>query len=652
MIRFAGRLLYLTEDLELIKRQIEGEDLPFDPERKLIDNISTDEITPAWTCFNYDEQLGDFVYLGLRGNPIKQEDIKRNNFSVVVSGKSKGCGSSREHSPYAEKYAGIRLVVAQSIEKIYLQNCQNIGLLTTTDFSILERIHRGEAVPLEEFLKGLDPVTADIVRNGGLFNYNEQRLQSVIQIPAVETERRPMNLLEKIIAKHVVVNLAEGRIGVPYVSPGDAVFLRADVRFSHEYVTAMAERLFKAKFGQESRVVEPQSVYAFRDHLTFLGQVMPQKQKESGLLTQAERLASRQEEFCREQGIRLYGEVPEGGSEAICHNAVLEDLAYPGQVVVGSDSHTCTAGALGCFAFGIGTTDLANSWLTRDVRVRVPQTVKFVVSGPKREGVTAKDIMLYILATPFFKEGRGIGKVLEFAGDGIQALPLDEKATLTNMAVEAGAFTGIIEPDEVTMQYLVKMRGVPRKQVEEMCLYGDPDAEYEEVFEIDLPRVEPMVALPGDPRNGLPLSEFKEEVKIDIAYGGSCTGGKQEDMDMYARVLRRALEEGKRVHPDVQLFIQFGSQKIRQYAEEQGYIEIFQKAGALLVNPSCGACIRAGPGVSLTPDQVTVSAINRNFPGRSGPGKVYLASPLTVAASAIEGKIVEFDPKSKKRVAA
>ena len=166
-------------------------------------------------------------------------------------------------------------------------------------------------------------------------------------------------------------------------------------------------------------------------------------------------------------------------------------------------------------------------------------------------------------------------------------------------------------------------------------------------FDVDLATLEPMVATPGDPRNGMPLRKLNEasggDVKINIAYGGSCTGGKKADMDMYASVLKRALEKGKRVAEGVHFYIQFGSQDIRRYAEAQGYLEIFARAGAELVDPSCGACIKAGPGVSFTADEVTVSAINRNFPGRSGPGKVYLASPLVIAASAIAGKIVSPD---------
>jgi 3-isopropylmalate/(R)-2-methylmalate dehydratase large subunit len=302
------------------------------------------------------------------------------------------------------------------------------------------------------------------------------------------------------------------------------------------------------------------------------------------------------------------------------------------------------AGALGCLAFGVGATDLANAWFTRDVRLKVPESVRFVLSGRLAPGVCAKDVMLHLLSLPFWRSGRGIGKVLEFTGDGTFALPLDERATLTNMAVEAGGFTGIIEADEEVVSYLVRQRGLDASEVRRRILTSDEGAVYAETFEIDLSQVEPMVALPGDPRNGVPLRQLAEksggDVRIDIAYGGSCTGGKKSDMDMYAAVLSAAVARGQRVAPGVKLYVQFGSQDIRKYAEERGYLDTFRKAGVLLVEPSCGACIRAGPGVSLGPDEVTVSAINRNFPGRSGPGRVYLASPLVVAASAIAGKIV------------
>jgi len=649
-VKFTGRILFLTEDTSLIRRQLEAGDKAAEVEQELAErllnddlplmsNISTDEITPGWVCFYYDETLGQYVYVGMRDAAVKKDEIKNGAFAVVVSGLSKGCGSSRETAPYAEKWAGIQLVLAQSIEKIYGQNSQNIGLLTSTDFGLIERIRRGEEIPLAEFTTGLDPISKSIVEHGGLFNYNKARLAGEVSPPPLETKARPMTIVEKIIARHAFVRA--GKIGVEAVKPGDALFAVADVRFSHEYVTPMAESLFKQALGAGARVSEAESVFAFRDHLTFLSRVMSPKHREMGLLEKADGLATTQESFTTSQNIKLYGENPEGGSEAICHNAVVEDLARPGQIVIGTDSHTCMAGVLGCFAFGVGSTDMANAWYTKDIRIRVPETVRYVLKGKKRADVSAKDVMLVILATDFMKTSKGIGKVLEFAGDDLKHWKMDERATLTNMAVEAGGTTGIIEPDEVTLDYIVKTRGLDAAEVRKGFTFSDPDAEYAAVFEIDLDEIRPMVALPGDPRNGIPIDELPEEVVINAAYGGSCTGGKMADMDMYAEVLQNALAQGKRVAPGVHLYIQFGSQKIKQYARSRGYIEVFNQAGAELIDPSCGACINAGPGASPSAETVTVSAQNRNFPGRSGPGKLYLASPYVVAASAIAGKIIE-----------
>src|SRR5215510_239772 len=296
-IKFEGRILFLTEDTSIIRRQLEAsgdeaaqletqlaerlknDDLP------LMSNISTDEITPGWVCFYYDETLGQYVYVGMREGAVQKDEVKNGGFAVVVSGLSKGCGSSRETAPYAEKAAGIQLVIAKSIEKIYGQNSQNIGLLTSTDFGLIERIRRGEEIPLSEFTKGLDPISQDIVRHGGLFNYNKARLAGKVSPPPIETAPRPMTIVEKIIARHAFVRA--GQIGVAAVKPGDALFAVADVRFSHEYVTPMAEALFKQALGPDARVSSPESVVAFRDHLTFIGRVMSPKHREMGLLERA-----------------------------------------------------------------------------------------------------------------------------------------------------------------------------------------------------------------------------------------------------------------------------------------------------------------------------------------------------------------------------
>ena len=658
-VRFDGRILLLTEDPDLIRRQLAGENVPWTPGLKLRDDISTDEITPAYICYYYDETLGEYPYHGLKAGDAfpfreffdarKHGGVRAGGFTVSVSGKRRGKGSSREQSPWAEMVAGIRLVVAENIERIYRQNCQNLGVLTSTDFGLLERVARGEEIPLEEFTRGEDPITRQVIEYGGLFPFNVARLRGEVALPPLKTPVRPMTLAEKILARHVVADAATGRIAVPAVRPGDSGFVRTDLRFSHEYVTPMAAIFFENMLGPEARVADPGSVLFFRDHLTFLDRVMTPERRAMGLLEVAEQLKVKQEEFGARQGIRVHGELPDGsGSEGICHSVVSQQYALPGQVIIGSDSHTPHSGALGCVAFGVGTTDVFNSWITRDVRVRVPESVLVRVTGRAPASLTAKDFMLAILAHPYVKSGQAIGKIVEYAGPAVEVLSIDERATMTNMAAEVGAFTGLVAPDLTTARYIERMRGLSRAEAERLCegWTSDPGAEYAEVIEIDASAMQPMVALPGDPGNGVPLGQLPGRVSIDIAYGGSCTAGKPEDMDMYARVLADAVAAGRHVHPAVTFWIQFGSQAVKAYCREKGYLDIFEKAGAKVIEPSCGACINAGPGVSTRTDQVTVSAINRNFPGRSGPGQMYLASPLTVAASAIEGYITDYRPRT------
>jgi len=664
-VRLDGRVLFLTEDPALIRRQLAGEDLPFDPKGpvglpehpRLRNDISTDEITPAYICYYFDETLGDFPYLGLKSGeefPIVRGSVRNGHFVASVSGKRRGKGSSREQSPYAEMVAGIRLVIAENIERIYRENCQNLGVFTSTNFDLIARVRAGEEIPLTEFTAGEGEITRGIIEYGGLFNYNVARLQGKVDVPTLTTPARPMTVAEKIFARHWVVDAATGTFGVRAVQPGDEGFIQTDIRFSHEYVTPMSAIFFEQLVGKDEPVNDPDSVFFFRDHLTFLDQVMRPEHREMGLLDVANQLESKQRTFAAEKGIRLYGQLDHrlnlhgalaaAGSEAICHSKILEAHALPGQVIIGSDSHTPHAGAVGCVAFGVGTTAIFNSWITKDVRVEVPKSFKVIVHGAKPDNITAKDFMLEILRHPYIKSGAAIGQIIEYAGEAVEALSVDERATMTNMAAEVGAFTGIIAPDERTVEYLVAQRGMTHEAARALCdgLTSDPGAGYVKVIEIDAASLRPMLALPGDPGNGIAVDELPDEVAIDIAYAGSCTAGKKEDMDMYARVFREALERNEHVPEHVRCFIQCGSREVFEYCQEQGYDRIFADVGATFIEPSCGACINAGPGVSRTKNEVTISAINRNFPGRSGPGQLYLASPYTVAASAIAGKIVEW----------
>src|SRR5919199_671831 len=444
-VRFDGRVLFLTEDPALLRRQLEGEDLPFDPAApvgsplhpKLRDNISTDEITPAYICYYFDETLGDFPYLGLKCGdefPIGRGAVRSGGFVASVSGKRRGKGSSREQSPYAEMVAGIRLVIAENIERIYGENCQNLGIFTSTNFDLIERVRRGGGIPPSEFTKG----------GGG---------------------------------------------APPAVKPGDQGFVQTDIRFSHEYVTPMSAIFFEELVGEDEPINDPSSVVFFRDHLTFLDQVMRPEHVEMGLLDVANQLEAKQRTFAAAKGVKLYGELEKrlnlhgaltsSGSEAICHSKILEAHALPGQVIIGSDSHTPHAGAVGCIAFGVGTTAIFNSWITKDVRVRVPEQVRIRVTGRRPDNVTAKDFMLEILRTDFVRNGQAIGKIIEYTGEAVAELSIDERATMTNMAAEVGGFTGIVAADEKTVEFLVE-RGLPQDEAERLCLdmQSDETAEY------------------------------------------------------------------------------------------------------------------------------------------------------------------------------
>jgi len=666
-VRFEGRILFLTEDPELIRRQLAGEDLPWDTKNpahnpKLRDDISTDEITPAHYCFYFDQTLGEIPYLGLKCGkvtPIGRGDVKRGGFVCAVSGKRRGKGSSREQSPYAEMCAGVRVVIAENIERIYKQNCQNLGLLTSTNFSLIDRIRSGEEIALSEFTAGEDEITRQVIEYGGLFPFNVARMQGKVSLPQLRTENRSMTLAEKVFARHMIRSTnrlepdaqAGAVVGVPFVKPGDTGFARADLRFSHEYVTPMAAIFFEHYVGKDAKVNDASSILFFRDHLTFLDEVISEEKKKLGLLDLATQLKIKQQDFAAKQGIKLHGELTDRkGSEGICHSIVLESYALPGQLNIGSDSHTPHVGAIGCVAFGIGTTDVFNSWITKDVRVSVPESVKIIVRGQRHPNVTAKDFILKILSLDYVRGGQALAKVMEYGGEAIEELSVDERATMTNMAAEIGGFTGIVAPDKKAVDFLVERRGMDRRKAEALIegLSSDPDAQYAHVIELDASEITPMVATPGDPGNGKCVRELNTPVPVEIAYGGTCTAGKNEDMDMYALVLANALKRGKRVADSVKFFIQFGSQETRDYCLRRGYLDVFRKAGAQVIEPSCGACINAGPGVSTRPDQVVISAQNRNFPGRSGPGQMYLASPLTVAASAVAGHIVEYEASENR----
>lgn len=634
--RFDGRILFLSQDPQIMDRQLLGEDVSLAEALPLRTDVSTDEITPANICYYFDEKLGEFPYLGLKcgeRTPVKAGSVKAGGFQVTVAGRRYGKGSSREASPFAELCAGIRLVIAASFERIYRQNCRNLGILTSTDFGLIERIRRGESIPIEEFTRGEDELTAELIRRGGLFKLSEARRQGWAPQPR-SVPPRAMTYAEKIITR--------ARGGEQPVRAGESLFIKADWRYAHEYVTPMAMTFLERTTGGDIQLKDPQGIICFSDHLTFVHLSMPAERKAIGLLDAAQTLQRVQKQFCEKYGLRFHGLLRDReGSEGISHSLMAERYVLPGQVSVGSDSHSTHCGALGALAFGVGATEIANSWLTGEVRLEVPRVCRVLLTGRLRPGVEAKDIALHILRTEYVREGRAIGQVFEYTGEALAGLPTDERATLTNMVAEMGGFTGIVAPDEETRRFLRERRGIDFEI--EPWMRSDEGAEVAHTIAIDCEQLEPMLARPGDPGSGVSVAELKEHVRIDIAYGGSCTGGKREDLRHCHEVLEWAVGRDLKVAPGIRFILQFGSQDVRDFCLREGMLDVFTRARVELIEPGCGACVNAGPGVSERADQVTVSSINRNFPGRSGPGKVWLASPATVAASAIAGRIVSFD---------
>jgi 3-isopropylmalate/(R)-2-methylmalate dehydratase large subunit len=640
------RVLFLTKDPELIRRQLRGElNLRMEDLRveDLLDDVNTDAMTPNWVCFDWrpaDIARNAYAGLTIQGERLFPEGaLADGNFEVIVSGYRKGVGSSRETAVQAEKWSGIKIAIAASFAPIHARNNINQGVLMG-DHALLKRLQAGDQIPLAEFAKGWDPLTRKMIECGGLFAFTKALACGKVEMPARDTGKRPMTMAEKILAHHVA-----DEDGV-YVKPGDAVCVKVDGGYSHEYTTAQVHAFLAEEFGDDYILANPAKFAVFEDHLIYADGV-PKMAPFAGKI---EILRQMQRKFQKHTGVQDYS-ARDGVSPGICHTVARERFIDPGDFIQATDSHTCMGGALGSLAYGVGATEYAALVHAGFTFVVVPETIRFELTGHLRPGVTAKDVMLYILAN-HAKQSLTLDKVMEFGGPGLAALSPDERATLANMATECSAKAGVVECDETCLQWIAARR--PSAKLEDLrkkVVAPDPGAHYGGgVHKIDLSTIRAMVATPGDQARGVPSDPTNgayiadlPTVKLDIAYGGSCTAGKEDDIDMYARVMREARDAGLRVKEGIDFYIQFGSKAVEDYARKKGYLEIFEATGVKLIPPGCGACIGCGPGVSSRPQQISISAINRNYQNRSGPGQLYLASPLNVAASAVAGKIVAYE---------
>jgi 3-isopropylmalate/(R)-2-methylmalate dehydratase large subunit len=417
-----------------------------------------------------------------------------------------------------------------------------------------------------------------------------------------------LTLAEKILATHA---------NKKKVSPGEFLNVRVDLVMSNDITAPIAIKEFQ-RIGVD-KVFDPKKVVMVPDHF------VPNKD-----IASAEQ-AKLMREFAREQGI-IYFEVGEMGIEHVLLPE--QGLVLPGEVVIGADSHTCTYGALGAFATGMGSTDIAAAMATGDIWMKVPPTIRLIYHGKLGEWVSGKDLILYTIGD--IGVDGALYSAMEFAGEAIDSLSIDSRFTIANMAIEAGAKAGIFGVDNKTQLY-VKSRAERPYLVYE----PDSDAEYSRVIEYDVSLLEPQVALPHSPANTKPVSQVGN-IEINQAVIGSCTNGRLEDLRIAARVLK-----GRKVHPRVRCIIIPGSQQVYLDALTEELIEIFIRAGAVVSTPTCGPCLGGHMGV-LADGERCVSTTNRNFVGRMGSPKaeVYLANPAVAAASAAAGRIASPDEVS------
>lgn len=413
------------------------------------------------------------------------------------------------------------------------------------------------------------------------------------------------------MGKTIVEKIFSTHTDTPNFRVGDIIKARVDFAFANDITAPIAIKYFKESGARQ--VFNQKRIGLIPDHFA------PNKDIKSA--EQCKLL----KEFAQEYGIENYFEIGKMGVE----HALLPEkgLVLPGEVIVGADSHTGTSGALGAFAIGVGSTDLAAIMALGEVWLKVPPTIKFIYSGKLNKWVSGKDLILYTISR-IGVDGANY-KVMEFNGEVIKGLSMDNRFTMCNMAIEAGAKTGIIEPDEITMTYLKGRAKRPFKVYQ-----SDRDAHYEKIIEIDVGKIEPQVAFPHLPENAKPISEVKE-IKIDQSIIGSCTNGRIEDLRIAAEILK-----GQQVHSKVRLIIIPATQDIYLQAIREGLIDIFINAGGAVSTPTCGPCLGGYMGI-LAKGEKAISTTNRNFVGRMGhpESEVYLASPALAAASAILGRI-------------
>ena len=643
-MKLTGRILTLFDDATRITAQLGGEDHAFDG-ADLHYGVNTDAMISGQACtLGYTPQILGPYFLENFKESVAKEGVQAGGFQVVVGGDAYGSGSSREVAVVAHQGAGIELVVARSFQRIFQENMVYGGMPFTTDFGVVDRLRAGEEIDVSDLHDALPPFFRQVAHAGGLLHYGNRWLAGELE-PwyATDVPVRPMNVVEKLVAAKAWTGGAPGigagpAFGLGNVKAGDQVLCRAAFRGMHEYTAGMCMSLYEEAFGK-TPVHDPDQVACFEDHFVLIDEdTVPDKVK-GARLGPARKLAAEMVAAAEEHGLRLHG--PGRALQAgVCHRIVVEEYARPGDIVVLTDSHTPTAGVMNAFAFGVGSTAMTFALRTGLIPVTVPKVVRVVVTGDARGVLSPKDLVLHLIGDPYFREEQWRTSptdtcVIQLGGDGLDQWNVDELSVITNMTVEGGLMTGVVEPCQPLRDFLQERRG---DDYAAQMVHPDEGATYERVIHVNLDEVPLTVATPGDSRNRQGL-DASADVEIHNVVIASCTGGSLSDLRAAADVLR-----GRRIKEGVRVTVTPSSTLVAHQARKEGIIDLFEGMGVVVSPPGCGSCIGNGPGVPL-PGETTASTTNRNFDRRMGaPGPVYLVSPAVAAASAVTGRLT--DPRS------
>lgn len=576
----------------------------------------------------------DTIIPGKRGTIPDRNEMKKYAFEllkpefgstvqpgdILVAGTNFGCGSSREQAATVLSYNGVRCIIAKSFARIFFRNAFNSGILLLTCDQIQDVCEGGDIVTVDvdaqtvsvngkTFKVGAVPENLyNIVANGGLIEDTKKRLAAgnvkmdIKPLSMEQCRKKGYTMVEKILKKNA---------GKEHVAPGDIVITKPDMFMIHDiYTTYLLETM---KDIGADKIDDPDKVTIVWDHC------MPTA-------------VAKNDYDHYEAGLELaktYGIKKLHIGEGICHTIMHEaKYAKPGEIATATDSHTTTYGGAGNFCSGIGTAEMAAALITGELWFKVPEAIKIVLNGHLRDGVMSKDVILRILGD--IKADGGQYKSLEFTGSAAHEMSMEQRFTVANMALEAGAKCGLFEADEKTAEYY----GMPLEDIDWVCV--DDEAKYEKVLTYDVSELEPQLSCPQGVDNVHPISEVKG-TKMDEVYLGSCTNGSIEDMEAAAKILK-----GRKVAKGLRFIVVPATNTIFKQAIERGYIKTFIEAGAVICHPCCGLCCGMPYGL-MTDDERILLTANRNFIGRQGTKKTlgYLSSPTVAAATAVMGVVTD-----------